>query len=117
MTKTFQELAGDLITDATREHVDDFIDAPNSKHDYARWFFAIHRFPAFLSTVFAPFMSQYRLYCTFEGKRWRVVGASRLGDIYLKDPAHALPDAKEWSPFYDKRSVHTNQVTDWSDKE
>ncbi len=36
--------------------------------DHARWW---------------PFMKDHRLFCTFEARRYRVTGASRLGDVWL----------------------------------
>jgi len=102
-------------------HVDTFVDGLGKEH-YARWFFALHRFSSVLKLTFAPWISQYELYCTHDGKRWRVTGASRLGDIYLKDPNDAPVGVGEHSdkgwegPFYDKRGVYVNQCTDWSEK-
>jgi hypothetical protein len=101
-------------------HVDDFIDGLSEWY-YARWFFALHRFPAALAGAFAPWINKYELYCTHTGTRWRVTGASRLGDIYLKIPSDAPPGVSEFGdgwvgPYYDKRDVYVNECTDWSEK-
>lgn len=67
-------------------HVDDFIDDvlnedPGAK--YARWFFLLHRLPATLKMDFDEWIAPHRLFCTYEGKRYRVTGASRMGDVWL----------------------------------
>jgi hypothetical protein len=79
-------------------HVDDFIDdfsknTPELK--YARWFFMLHRLPSNLVVDFQALISPYRLFCTYAGKRYRVTGASQMGDIWLntdqtKDYGHEL---------------------------
>ena len=63
-------------------HIDDFID--NLKSDpYACWVFFYFRLPALTMQRFWPFMKDHKLFCTYEGKRYRVTGASRLGDVWL----------------------------------
>lgn len=68
-------------------HVDDFIDygleynTPEEK--YARWFFMLARLSAVLSCHFSEWIGQYRLFCTYKDERYRVTGASRMGDIWL----------------------------------
>lgn len=63
-------------------HIDDFIDNPNTDK-YASWFFMLHRLPAALKMKFRDELQACKLFCTYEGKRWRVVGASRMGDVWL----------------------------------
>jgi hypothetical protein len=50
---------------------------------YARWMLMYFRFPAEMQIAFERFYKKYRLFCTYEGKRYRVTGASRLGDVWL----------------------------------
>lgn len=63
-------------------HVDDFIDRRKTD-PYASFFFMLQRLPASLQFKFAEFIEQYQLYCTYQGERYRVTGASSLGDIWL----------------------------------
>lgn len=76
-------------------HVDTFIAYGNDNDNsletrYARWVLEYFRLPAMLQTAFSPWMRQYELYCTYEGKRYRVTGASRLGDIWLNTNKNAV---------------------------
>lgn len=64
-------------------HVDQFIDGGWGANQYTRWFFMLHRFPAAHQNDFADFIAPYKLFCTFEGQRYRVTGCSRMGDIWL----------------------------------
>ena len=64
-------------------HVDEFIDDKYQEDNYARWFFHLHRLPAVLYDDFEPWIKQYKLFCEYEGKKYRVTGASRLGDVWL----------------------------------
>jgi hypothetical protein len=87
--------------------VDDWIEDPTS--DAAAW--VLHQF--------AQFMAAHPLFCTYEGKPWRVTGASRLGDVWLV--ADPIRDAgydrrarvslcSEW------RSTHEVRTTDDGEK-
>jgi len=49
---------------------------------YAKFFVFLRRLPASLTTSWSKFFP-YRVYCTYKGERYRVTGASRLGDIWL----------------------------------
>lgn len=63
-------------------HIDDFID--DYRQDaYARWMFMHFRLPASQAADFRPFIEKHRLFCTYEGQRYRVTGASRMGDVWL----------------------------------
>jgi len=66
-------------------HVDDFVNEYGNKERYARWFFFLHRLPAILKTEFSEWIGQYRLFCNYEDKRYRVTGASRMGDVWLTE--------------------------------
>lgn len=63
-------------------HVDDFIGAHDTD-PYASFVLNYFRHSAVLHMKLAPFMRGHHLYCTHEGKRYRVTGASRLGDVWL----------------------------------
>lgn len=64
------------------KHIDDFIEDLETDA-YAAFVFNYFRLPAILKSRFWPFMQQHRLFCTHAGKRWRVTGASRMGDVWL----------------------------------
>ena len=64
-------------------HVDDFIDGEFTKHKYARWVLNLFRLPAALQADFREYTDQYKLFCDYEGVRYRCTGASRLGDVWL----------------------------------
>jgi hypothetical protein len=70
-------------------HVDDFVGASfahsSESERYARFFFLLARLPSALSIDFHPWIRQHKLFCTYEGKRYRVTGASRMGDIWLAE--------------------------------
>jgi len=63
-------------------HVDDFLDDIHSD-PYACWIINHFRLPAIHKARFARFMDIHRLFCTYDGKRYRVIGASRMCDVWL----------------------------------
>lgn len=63
-------------------HVDDFID-DHRKPAYARFVLDYFRRNAVCQQDFKPFMERHLLFCTWKEERFRVTGASRLGDIWL----------------------------------
>ena len=70
-------------------HVDDFINMPAShwvedkEVRYATWILSKFRLCETLQAAWQEFYEGRQLYCTYKGKRFRVTGASRLGDIWL----------------------------------
>lgn len=82
---------------------------------YARFFFMLHRLPACHWAQFGEWMQGFELYATHvrTGKRWRIVGASRMGDVYVKEPASAPPGCTEWAPFYDCRGFSVSDFKEW----
>jgi hypothetical protein len=85
-------------------HVDDFID--DYKGDaYARWMFMHFRLPATLQVAFRPFIADRKLFCTHGDQRFRVTGASRLGDVWLTSK-------HDQDTGYEKR-VDLEECTDW----
>lgn len=69
-----------------RIHVDDWINEPSfgdKGEAYAKFVLDYMRKPAWAILAFRPWMEQHRLFCTYNGLRYRVTGASRLGDVWL----------------------------------
>lgn len=68
-------------------HVDDWLEIAVANKDeavkYAAFFLHHKRLSASAQMAFRPYVGQHKLFCTFEGKRYRVTGASRLGDVWL----------------------------------
>jgi len=71
-------------------HVHDFIgyglDRRGDNADmerYARWVLNHFSLSAVCKNDFDEFMKDHLLFCDYEGKRYRVTGCSRLGDIWL----------------------------------
>jgi hypothetical protein len=60
-------------------HVDDFIDDPTTNRYASSWFESFRR-PAW-DKMTAPDTRQ--LFANYKGKRYRVTGCSRLGDVWL----------------------------------
>lgn len=83
-------------------HVDDFIDDPKSDPYAARWF-SLFRRPAYTKIV-EP--NESKLFGTYKGKRYRVTGCSRLGDVWL----HA--NFSEDTTY--QHRVNVDDVKDWS---
>lgn len=87
-------------------HVDEFIWNHFGDDKYARFFFMLHRLPAAVQMDWQEWISQYKLFCTYKGERFRVTGASRLGDVWLardfnKDTGYDLrvdvQECSEWT--------------------
>lgn len=93
-------------------HVDDFVQIlgkfPKEFGDveYAQWMLMYFRLPAIMNLRFKRFMDPNKLFCTYEGKRYRVVGASRHGDVWL-NPNFAVEHG------YEKR-VNVMDCRGWS---
>jgi len=70
-------------------HIDEFIDFgidrkdPLENEEYARWVLNHFRLSANLKYTFNQFMKDNKLFCTYKDEKYRVTGASRLGDIWL----------------------------------
>lgn len=63
-------------------HVDDFIDS-HRQDPYARFVLDYFRRSAVSRIDFEPFMRAHQLFCSWGESRYRVTGASRMGDIWL----------------------------------
>lgn len=97
------------------KHVDDFInngintDKKDSKGvKYARRVLRFFRLSVMDKNKKPGFKKKHPLFCTYNGKRFRVTGASRLGDIWLttdftKEVGYELrvdvSDCSEWAPY------------------
>lgn len=100
------------MTNTTDEplHVDDWLDTPNFHHcigeDYAKFVLDYHRWPAWKQQAYHQWMRHYKLFCTYEGQRYRCIGASRMGDVWLTSNFD-----REYG--YDLR-VDVEKCSDWS---
>lgn len=70
-------------------HIDDFLDSAYEIVSrpglaYAHFLFSHWRKPAVDKSMHEPFMRKFKLFVDYEGKTWRVTGASRMGDIWLQ---------------------------------
>ena len=76
----------DMLKKKGLVHVDDWVLEPCLSTDpeaYAKFFFVLRRTHAWMQMAFAPWIKEFKLYCTYEGETYRITGASRLGDIWL----------------------------------
>ena len=89
-------------------HVDEFIDGHFNEEKYARWCFLLFRLPAVLQADFREFTKKYKLFCTYNAVRFRVTGASRLGDIWLTSDFNQ-------DTGYEHR-VDLSECSEWGDK-
>lgn len=64
-------------------HIDDWLDTPatNDAEKTAKEFLEHCRRPAIDKDH--AWVAANPLFCTYKGERWRVLGASRLGDVWL----------------------------------
>lgn len=93
--------------------VDDFLDDPLLFHrrpelSYAHFILSHYRSPAWIKMLHGPWFAERQLFMTFEGERWQVVMASRLGDIGItRDPIQGRA--------YQRRvKINLKTMTDWS---
>ena len=68
------------------KHVDEWLDQakphPEEEH-YARFVLEQFHWPAWKLIMYRPYIPP--LFCTYQGKRYKVTGASVLGDIWLAE--------------------------------
>ena len=105
--------------DETRQkgslHVDEFLETTYElvgRDDliYPHYLLGIMRLGHYQMSLYRKVIGDKQLFVTFEGKRWQVVGASRLGDIWLTKSTKL--DAQ-----YTRRVwLRLDDMTDWSDK-
>jgi hypothetical protein len=88
-------------------HVDEFIDDYKS-NAYAAFVLNWFRAPASHHSRFSPWMKQHKLFGTYNSMRFRVTGASRLGDVFL------CANFDHDSGY--KLRVDVDEISNWSDK-
>lgn len=89
-------------------HIDRFVSFNmDEKLAYAQFMFMYFRLPAGMNYMLKSFFEDRRLYCNYEGKRYRCTGASRFGDVWLSENY-----ARDTG--YDLR-VDFRKCSDWSD--
>lgn len=90
-------------------HIDDWIRTIGigKPEEYAKFFFMLARLPAWMQIAFYPWTKQFKLFCTYDGSRYRVTGASRLGDVWLTNDLNS-------EEGYDLR-VDVAKCSGWSD--
>ena len=97
------------------KHVDDWVrdmgfeDKPeDGEIMYARWLMMHWRLPAYMKSHFLPIIGDRKLFCTYEGNRYRCIGGSRMGDVWLTSNFDS-------SVGYEKR-VDVSKCSGWSAK-
>ena len=94
------------------ETVQDWMSSISMEDDpdtmYAKCWMNSALVPAIWLGPFKQVMKDMKLFCTYKGKRWRVTGASRLGDIWL------ISDITK-DVSYDER-VNVVHCTQWSNE-
>lgn len=96
-------------------HIDEFLDevkwiADDPELNYVHFMLTYFRMPGIDKLRGSKFMSRFKLFVTFEGERWRVTGASRLGDIWLSK--HFMQEHG-----YDRRvDFDLSKLTDWNNR-
>ena len=92
------------------KHIDDWLDNPNlncsQEEAYARFILDYFRLSSWKQNLYKPFMQGFDLYCKYNNVKYRVTGASRLGDIHLNSDLYATSG-------YTLR-VDVTKCTDWS---
>lgn len=93
-----------------KTHIDDWVSGyrEDKSERYAAWWFVLFRFPAIMKANFTEFTKDLKLFCDYDSKRYRVVGASRMGDVWLTDDFSR-------ENGYDLR-VYVDDCSKWSDK-
>lgn len=105
------------MSDVKKEptHVDDWVDRfdmggthkQSLGQKYARFCLFLYRLAAVFQMDWSEWIKKHKLFCTYEGKRFRMTGASRMGDVWLtKDFNREVG--------YEHR-VNVDDCSDWSD--
>lgn len=74
---------------------------------YARAFLELCRMPAWKRSVYSVLTDRISIQAEYKNKKYDVVGASRMGDIWIKDPRSVTRS------FYDLR-VLPNELSHWT---
>lgn len=97
-------------------HVDDWLDVipayfgEEKALNYVHFMLEHFRRPAVVKLAYDPYMRDAKLFVTYVGVRYRVTGASRLGDIYLQ------PDFNQEHGYTQRVPLNFAKLTDWSDQ-
>ena len=62
-------------------HIDDWLDDPNISEPLAKEFLEHCRRPAIDKDM--KWLAEHPLFCDYAGLRYRCIGASRMGDVWL----------------------------------
>jgi hypothetical protein len=91
-------------------HVDEFVDFNHQDEakQYAAFCLFLFRLPAALRITFRKWIHGFHLFCTYKGNRYRVTGASTLGDVWLANDFNR-------ETGYDHR-VDVDECTDWKNE-
>lgn len=95
-------------------HVDEFLEdtyqlVTNPERVYAHYMLDHFRLPASVKIAREKLMGDKQLFMTYKNKRWQVVGASRMGDIWITKK-HKI-DAS----YTDRVWINMVEMTDWSE--
>ncbi len=91
------------------EWIDNFMEQESEEEprlNYAKFFLFCKRLRAVDQMNWGAYFPE-KLFCTYQGVRYRVTGASRMGDIYLTTDFNQ-------DIGYQKRGVFVNEVSNWS---
>jgi hypothetical protein len=93
-------------------HVDDWVDRfdmgkQSIGQKYARFCLFLYRLAAVFQMDWSEWIKNHKLFCTYEGKRFRMTGASRMGDVWI------IKDFDR-DTGYDMR-VNVDDCSNWSD--
>ncbi len=90
LTKSAPDGTHELALKTSFLHIDKWLDTvmPNTARDnpgekYARWWFEQARWSATKQYLYSDIRDQFKLFCTFQNERYRVTGASSMGDVWL----------------------------------
>ena len=97
-------------------HIDDWLDTPatDDAEKWAKEFLEHCRRPAIDKDH--AWLAANPLFCTYKGERWRVLGASRLGDVWLTKHFERVngydirPDVDECSEWAKTPNVAGNRI-------
>lgn len=93
-------------------HIDEWLDDVvmeeiSEGEKAARLYLEVFRFPAWKQSLLLPLLACKSIFCTYEGKRYRCTGASRMGDVWL------TRDFKKSSGYDSGMRVDVDKVADW----
>lgn len=99
---------------STAVHIDKWLDgnhyfSSSEEHlAYVHFMMDWFRKPAYIQAMYRNIMATFKLFVTYEGKRYRVTGASRLGDVWL------AKDLNRSSGYDHRVDFDLTKLTGWS---